>query len=202
MSELQCRRKFNERTGTPFNKLEYPTDVVLLVVRWYLRYSLSLRDLEEIFAERGFKFTFETVRDWVERFAPLIIEELRGKRAGKAGFSWYTDETYVRIKGEWCYLYRTIDREGQLVETMLSKTRDLVAARRFLTSARNVTKRRHERVTTDGHPVCPKAIADACGSTWCIGHHPSCTCSRIVKRLGRGDRLLGGFLRTAPSQNL
>ena len=116
-------------------------------------------------SERGFNFTFETVRDWVERFAPLVIEELRAKRAGKAGFSWYTDETYVRIKGEWCYLYRTIDREGQLVETMLSKTRDMAAARRFLTSARNVTKRRPERVTTDGHPAYPKAITETCGST-------------------------------------
>src|SRR5437763_3701732 len=66
-----CKRTFNERTGTPFNSLEYPTDLVLLVVLWRLRYKLSLRDLAEMFLERGFEFTHEAVRDWEARFAPL-----------------------------------------------------------------------------------------------------------------------------------
>ena len=67
-----CRRSFNERTGTPFNHLEYPTDLVLLVVLWRLRYKLSLRDLAEMFLARGFDFTHEAVRDWEARFAPLL----------------------------------------------------------------------------------------------------------------------------------
>ena len=78
---------FNERTGTPFNFLEYPTDVVLLVVLWRLRYKLSLRDLAEMFLERGLAFTHETVREWEARFAPLITEQLRAKRRGQAGQS-------------------------------------------------------------------------------------------------------------------
>jgi len=68
----ECRRTFNERTATPFNYLEYPTDVVLQVVRWYFRYKLSLRDLTDIFAERGIEFTYETVRNWVFRYGPLL----------------------------------------------------------------------------------------------------------------------------------
>jgi len=79
-----CSRVFNERTGTPFNHLEFPTDVVLLVVLWPLRYKLSLRDLAEMFLERGFEFTHEAVRDWEARFAPSVTEQLRSKRKGKA----------------------------------------------------------------------------------------------------------------------
>lgn len=73
----QCGHKFNERTGTAFNHLQFPTDIVLLVVLWRLRYKLSLRDLAEMFLERGFEFTHEAVRDWEVRFAPLITEQLR-----------------------------------------------------------------------------------------------------------------------------
>src|SRR5215216_5014490 len=75
----QCKHKFNERTATPFNHLQFPTDVVLLVVLWRLRYKLSLRDLAEMFLERGFEFTHEAVRDWEERFAPLITQQLRSR---------------------------------------------------------------------------------------------------------------------------
>jgi putative transposase len=86
-----CHRTFNERTGTPFNYLEYPTAIVLLVVLWRLRYKLSLRDLAEMFLERGFVFTYEAVRDWEARFAPRLSDQLRAKRRGQAGPSWYVD---------------------------------------------------------------------------------------------------------------
>ena len=77
-----CRRTCNERTGTPFNHLQYPTDVVLLVVLWRLRYKLSLRDLAEMFLIRGLVFTHEAVRDWEAKPAPLLTEGLRNRRAG------------------------------------------------------------------------------------------------------------------------
>src|SRR5713226_6185209 len=88
-----CQHTFNERTGTPFNFLEYPTEIVLLVVVWRLRYKLSLRDLAEMFLTRGFQFPHEAIRDWEARFAPLIAERLRAKCRGQAGVSWYADET-------------------------------------------------------------------------------------------------------------
>jgi transposase-like protein len=72
-----CKRTYNERTGTPYNHLAYPTDVVLLVVRWRLQFKLSLRDLVRMFSERGITFTHETVRDWEERFAPLLTARLQ-----------------------------------------------------------------------------------------------------------------------------
>src|SRR6476646_4150921 len=84
-----CRRQYNERTNSPFNYLEFPTDIVLLVVLWRVRYKLSLRDLAEMFLERGFEFTHEAVREWEVRFAPLLADKLRARRKGKAGRSWY-----------------------------------------------------------------------------------------------------------------
>src|SRR5215210_4564987 len=101
-----CKRTFNERTGSPYNYLQFPTDIVLLVVLWRLRYKLSLRDLSEMFLVRGFEFTHEAVRDWEARFAPLITAQLRSRRKGQAGRSWYVDETYIKVGGQWHYLYR------------------------------------------------------------------------------------------------
>src|SRR6476659_4448097 len=103
-----CTRIFNERTGTPYYHLRFPTDIVLLVVLWRLRYKLSLRDPAEMFLERGFEFTHETVRDWEACFAPLITQQLRVRRGGKAGHSWHLDETYIKVNSKWCYLYRAI----------------------------------------------------------------------------------------------
>ncbi len=158
-----CRRQFNERTGTPYNYLEFPTDIVLLVVLWRLRYKLSLRDLAEMFLARGLVFTHETVRDWEARFAPLLSEHLRAKRRGSVGRSWYVDETYVKVNGTWCYLYRAIDREGNLVDARLSETRDMDAAQRFFRQAVETVGRVPGRVTTDGHDAYPRAIRETLG---------------------------------------
>jgi putative transposase len=81
----QCGRRFNERTGTPFNHLEFPTDIVFQVLVFRLLFKLSLRDLVRMFLMRGYEFTYETVREWEERFAPLLAEHLRRKRTGTLG---------------------------------------------------------------------------------------------------------------------
>ncbi|MGC1310417.1 MAG: DDE-type integrase/transposase/recombinase [Phormidesmis sp.] len=101
-----CRRAFNERTDTPFNFIEVPTDILFQVLLCRLRYKLSYRDVAEFFLLRGFQFTHETVRDWEERFLPHFTDQIRMKRQGKVGKVWLIDETYVRVKGVWCYLYR------------------------------------------------------------------------------------------------
>ncbi|GHO63313.1 IS6 family transposase [Ktedonobacter sp. SOSP1-52] len=159
-----CKHLFNECTGTPFNFLEYPTDVVFLVVLWRLRYKLSLRDLAEMFLGRGVTFTHEAVREWERRFAPLLTEQLRIKRRGQAGQSWYVDETYVRVKGKWCYLYRAIDADGNLVDSRLSEKRDMEAAQQFFKQALAVVGHTPEWVTTDGHTSYPRAIRETIGN--------------------------------------
>ncbi len=160
----QCKHLFNERTGTSFNYLEFPTDVVLLAVLWRLRYKLSLRDVAEMFLARGFVFTHEAIRDWEARFAPLLADQLRTKRCGQAGKSWYVDETYLKVHGKWCYLYRAIDHDGNLVDSMLSEKRNMEAAQRFFKQAEARVGHAPERVTTDGHSSYPRAIRETLGS--------------------------------------
>ena len=151
-----CQSLFNERTGTPFNDLQYPTDVVLLAVLWRLRYKLSFRDVAELLAERGFQVTHETVRAWEFRFAPLLSERLRAKRRGRAGVSWYLDETYVKVGGRWCYLYRAVDHRGDLIDSMLSERRDKHAARKFLRRLLEVAETRPR--PWDGKTSCGPPI--------------------------------------------
>ncbi len=158
-----CHRRFNERTGTPFNYLEFPTDIVLLVVLWRLRYKLSLRDIAEMFLERDVVFTHEAVREWEARFAPLLAEQLRAKRKGQAGRSWHVDETYIKVGGAWKYLYRAIDRDGNLVDVRLSDRRDMDAAQRFFRQAVGVAGAAPDRVTTDRHDSYPRAIRETLG---------------------------------------
>ena len=155
----RCHREFNERTGTRFNHLQYPTDIVCLVGLWRVRYKLSLRDLPEMFLERGLVFTPEAVREWEAQFTPVLSKMLRVQRCGRIGPSWYVDEPYIKVKGRWTYLYRAIDREGNLVDVWPSEKRDKAAAETFFRSASTVTGRVPERVTTDGPDAYPGAIS-------------------------------------------
>jgi putative transposase len=153
-----CGKQFNERSGGILNRAQYPSDVIALVVFWRLRYKLSLRDLPEMFLIRGIEFTYEAVRDWEAKLTPSLIDSLRRRRKGRVGKSWYVDETYIKVNGRWCYLYRAIDRFGALVDVRLSETRDMAAAKAFFRSAKAVTGVIPARVTTDGHDSYPRAI--------------------------------------------
>jgi putative transposase len=179
-----CRRTFNERTRTPFNHLQVPTDIVLLVVLWRLRYKLSLRDLAEMFLTRGFTFTHQTIREWEERFAPVLTAHLRAHRRGKAGVRWHGDETYIKVAGHWCYVYRAIDADGNLVDSMLSETRDLEAAKRFFTRAHAVVGHTPEKVTTDGHDAYPRALRETLGLT--VKHRTSRSVNHRLEQDHRG----------------
>nr|WP_228035820.1 IS6 family transposase [Oculatella sp. LEGE 06141] len=159
-----CRRTFNQRTGTPFNFIEVPTDIVFQVLLCRFRYKLSFRDIAEFFLLRGFEFTHEAVRDWEERFAPIVAEQLRAKRQGKLGKIWFVDERYIRVKGRWCYLYRGIDEDGDLVDVRLSEKRDMEAAKAFFAQAHEIAEQPPERVVTDRLTSYPRAITEELGS--------------------------------------
>ena len=117
-----------------------------------------------MFLTRGFVFTHETVRDWEARFAPLVADQLRTKRRGQVGTSWYVDETYIKVHGKWCYLYRAIDHDGNLIDSRLSEKRDMDAAKQFFTQAVAVVGHAPESVTTDGHRSSPRAIRETLGN--------------------------------------
>jgi len=190
-----CQREFNERTGTRFNHLQYPTDVVCLVVLWRGRYKLSLRDLAEMFLDRGLVFTHEAVREWEAQLAPLLSETLRKHRRGRIGSSWYVDETFLKVKGRSVYLYRAIDRDGNLVDVLLSEKRDKAAAEAFFRSARTFTGCVPERVTSDGHDAYPGAIKAVFGEA--VPHRTNRYLNNHLEQDHRGIkqrvRPMGGF---------
>jgi putative transposase len=158
-----CSKQFNERSVGVLNRTQYPSDVIALVVFWRLRYKLSLRDLAEMFLTRGFIFSYEAVRDWEAKLTPTLAEKPASATQRQDWPSWYTDETYIRVPGRWRYLYRAIDRDGALVDVMLSEHRDLAAARAFFRSAKAATGVTPDRVTTDGHDAYPRAIRTELG---------------------------------------
>ena len=153
-----CGKRFNERSGTVLNRTQYPSDVVALVVLWRLRCKLSPRDLPKMFALCGIVFSHQTVHDWEAKLTPALADDLRRRPKGKAGRSWYVDETYLRVDRRWCYLYRATDRSGTLVDVLFSEHLDMKAAGAFFRFAKAVTGLTLDRVTTDGHDSYPRAI--------------------------------------------
>lgn len=124
-----CMPSFN-----PFKWKQFQPDIILLCTHWYLRYSLTYRDLVEMMAERGLRMVPTTVMRWVHQHAPELEKRTR-PHLKATGDSWKVDETYVKIKGKWCYLYRAVDKEGNTIDFYLSTHRDQLAAMRFLKKA-------------------------------------------------------------------
>ena len=117
-----------------FKGAHYPKSVMLYAVFFYVRYGVSYRDLEEIMAERGVVVDHATLNRWVVKYAPQIAEQAQARKKPTA-CSWRMDETYIRVRGKWTYLYRAVDRDGQTLEFMLSENRDTASARRFFKRA-------------------------------------------------------------------
>src|SRR2546421_1807437 len=118
----------------PFKWRHFQADIILLCVRWYLRYALSYRDLEEMMAERGLSVDHTTIYRWVQQYAPEIEKRCR-PHLKVCNDSWKVDETYIKVKKIWTYLYRAVDSEGNTLEFLLSPTRDAEAAKRFFVKA-------------------------------------------------------------------
>jgi len=111
-----------------FAGFRFPAEVIVVGVRWYLRFNLSYRDIEELLAERGVQVDHVSVFRWVHRFAPLLIDAARFCRHSP-GDRWFVDETYVKVGGRWRYVYRAVDQHGQVIDVLGSTRRDTAAAR-------------------------------------------------------------------------
>src|SRR5713226_2194772 len=120
--------------ATLFQKRHFAAEIIVTCPRWYLRFSLSLRDVEELMAERGLAVDHTTIWRWTQTYAPEVQRRLRGQLKPK-GSTWHMDETFVRIAGRWRYLFRAVDSSGQTVDFYLSETRDREAAKWFLKRA-------------------------------------------------------------------
>ena len=153
--------------GSAFARFRFPAEVIVLAVRWYLRYGLCYRDVEELLVERGVEVDHVTVYRWVQRFSPLLAETARFCRHSP-GDRWFVDETYVKVNGVWRYVYRAVDQYGQVIDVLVSMRRDAQAARRFLRRALATLKVMPSEVVTDAAPVYPAVLDELIPSAW---HH-------------------------------
>jgi transposase-like protein len=143
----------------PFKWRHFEAEIILLCVRWYLRYALSYRDLEELMQERGLHVDHTTIYRWVQRYAPELDKRCR-PHLKACNDSWKVDETYIKVRKNWMYLYRAVDSEGNTLEFLLSPTRDAEAAKRFLVKALHSTAGSAPRVRRLKEPVEePTALA-------------------------------------------
>ena len=146
---------------TMFKGRHFDATVIVLCTRWYLTYKLSSRDLVEMMAERGVDLAHTTILRWVQRYVPEFEKRWR-TYSRPVGRSWRVDETYIKVRGRWTYLYRAVDKQGFTVDFLLSDHRDIGAAKRFFTKAVG----RHgapEKVTLDGYAASHSAIAELKG---------------------------------------
>lgn len=120
--------------SSAFKGFRFPPEIIVLALRWYLRYGLSYRDVEELLSERGIEVDHVTIYRWVQRFTPVLADAAVPCRH-LVGDRWYVDETYVRIAGRLRYVYRVVDQHGQIIDVLVSARRDLLAARRFFARA-------------------------------------------------------------------
>ena len=144
----------------PFKWRHFQSDLILLNVRWYLRYSLSYRDLEEMMRERGVAVDHTTIYRWVQAYSPELNKRCR-RYLKPTNDSWRVDETYLKIKGVWKYLYRAVDSKGNTLDFLLTAKRDAKAAKRFLKKVVNASHTSEPRViTVDKNAAYPPAIAE------------------------------------------
>ena len=151
------------KPASPFRYFNSSPEVIRLVVMMYVRYPLSLRNVEDLLFERGIDICHETVRFWWNRFGPVFAADIRRQRVsrmrGHTHWRWHLDEMFVKINGETQYLWRAVDHEGQVLESYVTKKRDKSAALRFSKKA----LKRHGRpveIVTDGLLSCPAAMKE------------------------------------------
>jgi transposase-like protein len=163
----RTRRPVSLPPRSAFAGFRFPPEVIVVAIRWYLRYGLSYRDVEELLAERGVEVDHVTVFRWVQRFTPLLADAARLRRHSP-GDRWFADETYVKVNGVWRYVYRAVDQRGQVIDVLVSARRDAETARRFFQRALATLKVVPAEVVTDGAPVYPAVLDELFPSAW---HH-------------------------------
>src|SRR5919199_1874298 len=191
------------RQGKEFKGRQFTAEVILWAVRWYLMFPISYRDLALMLQERGVAVDHTPIFRWIQAYAAELEKRIRPHLCRSNG-SWRTDETYVKVKGRWTYLYRAVDSRGQTIDFLLSAKRDAAAAKRFFRKALGQVHTVNPRtITVDKNPAYPKAIAEMKqdAELWRFSrlrqgrvlHHILEQDHRRVKRLTRPGLGFGGF---------
>ncbi len=147
--------------GDLFKGRQFEGDLIIHCVRWYLRYKLSYRDLVEMMAERGLSLAPSTILRWVQHYAPEF-QKRWNRFARPVGGSWRVDETYVKVRGSWTYLYRAVDGRGKTIDFRLSLKRDVAAAKAFFRKAFTTQGGAPRTITLDGYQASHRAVRELC----------------------------------------
>ncbi|SAL07159.1 integrase catalytic region [Caballeronia calidae] len=147
-------KTLNPAVARVLKRLHYPLDVILTCVRWYVAYPLSLRHLEDMMAERGISVDHSTVHRWAIKLVPVLERAFR-RRKQPVGKSWRMDETYTRVKGEWRYLYRAVDKDGNTIDFLLRAHRDKTAGRRYF--EKSIAQNGVPETVTKAAPILPRS---------------------------------------------
>ncbi len=164
---MSTRRSRPSADRSEFAGFRFPPEVITAAVRWYLRYGLSYRDIEELLAERGIVVDHVTVYRWLQRFTRLFIDAARPCRHS-VGDRWFVEETYLKFSGRWCYLYRAVLQSGQVIDVYLSVRRNARAAGAFFSSAIAITQTEPVEIVTDRAHAYIRVIEDRIPAAW---HH-------------------------------
>jgi transposase-like protein len=168
---MRIRPRLAPVSRSAFAGFRFPPDVIVLAVRWYLRFGLSYRDVEELLTERRIEVDYVTIYRWVQRFTPLLAEAGRPWRH-TVGDRWWVDETYMKVAGRWRYVCRAIDQFGQVIDVFVSPHCDVKAARRFFQQAIGTTKATPVEVVTDLSGPAGGAAAGGLASDRAVGQQP------------------------------
>jgi len=200
---VRQRQAARVRQDQPFKGRQFTAEVILWAVRWYLMFPVSYRDLELMLQDRGIVVDHTTIFRWAQAYAAALEKRIRPHLRPTNG-SWRVDETYIRVKGRWTYLYRAVDSHGQTIDFLLSAKRDAAAAKRFFRKAlaQPHTVNPHT-LTVDKNPAYPKAVTELKGGAelWRFSRLRQVKClnniveqdHRRVKRLTRPGLGFGGF---------
>lgn len=189
----QCFKQFNERTATPFNFIEYPSEIVMLAVHYYYRFKTSLSDVVELMALRGVNLSHQTIHNWAQTFGVELGLKLRERRRCRSGNKWHVDSTYLKIEGRWCYFYRAIDSDGRLVDVYLSDVRDQKAAESFFKQALKTSDVEPSQITTDKEAALYPAIKNVFKDR--VTHRDSKYKNNIIEQDHRGIKSRYGVLK-------
>jgi transposase-like protein len=162
---VSSRPRPTQPPRSAFARFRFPAEAIVLAVRWYLRYGLSYRNVEDLLAERGIDVDHVTVHRSVQRFTPLLADAARFARHAP-GDRWFVDETYVKVAGVSRYVYRAVDQHRQIIDILVSKRRDGQTARRFFTRALVTLKMTPSEVVTDAAPVYPRVLDELVPTAW------------------------------------
>jgi IS6 family transposase len=169
-----------------FKGRHFQAEIIVLCVRWYLRFGLSFRNLEELMAERNLIVDHVTIWRWVQRYAPELNRRCRPELR-MTNRSWRVDETYLRVAGKWTYLYRAVDSTGATIDFLLSARRDAAAAKGFFQKAlRSLVHPRPRVINVDGNPSYPKVIAEL-KRTGALGRRCRCRPVRYLNNIVEQD---------------